>query len=29
MYFEENDIGKTVFLTREAAEKAIAEVGDN
>ena len=29
MYFEEDDIGKTVFLTREAAEKAIAEVGDN
>ena len=26
MYFEESDIGKTVFLTREEAEKAIAEV---
>ena len=27
--FSVNSIGKTVFLTREAAEKAIAEVGDD
>ena len=28
MYFEDGDIGKTLFLAREAAKKAIAEVGE-
>jgi len=28
MYFEESDIGKTVFLAREAAEKALGGAED-